>query len=551
MRGIWAVARYTFSQCLRMKVAVLFILILAMSLAVMALGDDPHKTLADRVRVFLSYSTSLTGFLLSVVTVVLAVSVVSSDVQGKQIFTVVTKPLPRWQYIVGRWLGVVMLGGILLAGSGAAIFTVAQNMRGGEALNPNDRRAVETEIFTARNKVSPDPIDAKLDALVAQQIARLKEQNRYDEAIQGFVARNGGDIERAKRDQAEQLRRDLAEKLQSAGPGGGLSWEFSGVKVAGGDITGSGEVMEVDPNGFAIAVRAPPKLIGHLVYTGPVIINGVDGQVIAVAPDAFAVSFTREDMGKPRLSNLEPGKKVDITISPNIQITYKATAAQEPSDGTVRSAWAIFNLTRGLAYQRSRSDSANLPATLTVSARLVDKESLTVEYLNMNVPNEQTDFSTSVTILNKDISLLYRVGSFEWNFVRGNLLILVQLMFLAALGVMAGSFLSFPVGLLLCMVLMLFSFFTGFLLEAVTLGATPTGGVDPLAVIGHYAMKGITFLLPDFESTSPAESLVGGLNIAWGTLTAVWARTGLIRTAMLLLVACLIFHKRELARVQV
>ena len=120
MRGIWAVARYTFSQCLRMKVAVLFILLLALTLATMALGEDPYKTLADRIRTFLSYSTSLTSFLLSVVTVVLAVSVVSSDVRDKQIFTVATKPLSRWQYILGRWLGVVLLGGILLAGSATA-----------------------------------------------------------------------------------------------------------------------------------------------------------------------------------------------------------------------------------------------------------------------------------------------------------------------------------------------------------------------------------------------------------------------------------------------
>jgi hypothetical protein len=55
----------------------------------------------------------------------------------------------------------------------------------------------------------------------------------------------------------------------------------------------------------------------------------------------------------------------------------------------------------------------------------------------------------------------------------------------------------------------------------------------------------------DLEKLSPASSLVGGLIISWdfaGLRVALYALGG---TAALLGLACAIFHKRELAKVQV
>ena len=56
MGGIWAVARQTFRQCLRMKVAGLFIVLLALFLAAMPYQMKGDETLAGRIRTFLSLS---------------------------------------------------------------------------------------------------------------------------------------------------------------------------------------------------------------------------------------------------------------------------------------------------------------------------------------------------------------------------------------------------------------------------------------------------------------------------------------------------------------
>jgi ABC-type transport system involved in multi-copper enzyme maturation permease subunit len=124
MRSLWGVARHTFQESLRTRVLVVFLIVLvvcvlAVGLLMVSKGDTfaashGEGTLKSRIQTFLSYSTGLTELLLGLVTIFLATGMVSSDIYRKQIFTVVTKPLPRWQYVLGRWLGLVMLNALLL-----------------------------------------------------------------------------------------------------------------------------------------------------------------------------------------------------------------------------------------------------------------------------------------------------------------------------------------------------------------------------------------------------------------------------------------------------
>ena len=116
MGSIWTVARQTFSQCLRTKVAAVFTVLLVASLAVLPSVMVGDGTLAGRIRTFLDYSFSVVSALLSLVVIFLAVGLVSGDVRDKHVFIVCVKPLGRWQYVLGRWLGIVLLSSMLLGG---------------------------------------------------------------------------------------------------------------------------------------------------------------------------------------------------------------------------------------------------------------------------------------------------------------------------------------------------------------------------------------------------------------------------------------------------
>lgn len=61
----------------------------------------------------------------------------------------------------------------------------------------------------------------------------------------------------------------------------------------------------------------------------------------------------------------------------------------------------------------------------------------------------------------------------------------------------------------------------------------------------------MVMVLPDFALTSPGDRLVDGMYISWADLGAAGVLTLAIRAVLALALACLIFHKRELAHVQV
>jgi len=545
MTSIWAVARETFAQCLRMKVAGLFVIALVATLVALPFLVRDEATLAGRTQTFLSYSTSSAAALLSVVTIFMAVSLISGDIREKYIFTLATKPLGRWQYILGRWLGVVLLDALLLAGAGVGIYAAVMALRQGRALNPTDRRVVETEIFTARRSIAPDRVDDVLDKAVAQRVERLRQQGRYEDTLDSFAARMDGNREEGYIAMLSQLRTEELSRLESAAPGGSLSWRFSGIDVAAQAARAEGTLSGIDRASGLLRIEVDPALAGKLVHGGPVRVNEIDGRAIAVRQDRFDVQFSQEAISRGAVADLAVGDTVAVGVDPTVQVTYKATAAEAPPDELLYSMWIVPTPP---FYQEMRSDPPKIPATLTLSARLVgDDGRIGIRYFNLPGPS---GYRTTVTIRHQDIAMLYRTASFGGNFVRAMLIIQAQLMFLAALGTLAGSFLSFSVGSLVCFVVLPFSLARGFLSQAVAL---PRGGegVDPFTFAGHYVFKLMAVLLPDFTSVSPADALVGGMNIAWDVLTSQVGINVVVRCGLALALACVIFHKRELARVQV
>lgn len=546
MRRIWAVTRQTLAQCLRMKVAAAFILLLAVTLAAMPALTKGDGTLAGKIRTLLNYGTALTALLLSTVTIFTSVAVVASDVADKQVFLVATKPLPRWQYVLGRWLGVVVLDVMLLACAGGAIYVFAQVLRVRPALNPDDRRAVEMEVFTARRRVSPAPPD--VTALMQERVARLKEEGRYADALEAYKLRTQGDADKAEQMLLERIREEEGTAVQSAPLGGVFLWRFHDVRVLGQERTGRGTVTAISPQGDALRIEAGPRVLGGLVYQGPVRVQGIDGRVIRLENDLFEVQFAPEDARRSTIATLVPGREVELVADPTIQVSFKASPAVSPPEKMLPGLWQVMNPSTGFFYQEFRRDKAFQPHTLTLSARTVDSQGRTeIRYVNM--PFDLSGVGTSVTILNSDVAVLYRLGGFEWNYLKALAMILMQLMFLAAAGVLAATFLSFPVACLVVFAALPLGMAMKFMTTATTL--SPIEAHPTMKQIGGAALSVVKVLLPDLTQTSPSEALVGGMNIALSTLGRTALLTVGLRAAVVLLAACVVFSRRELARVQV
>jgi hypothetical protein len=74
------------------------------------------------------------------------------------------------------------------------------------------------------------------------------------------------------------------------------------------------------------------------------------------------------------------------------------------------------------------------------------------------------------------------------------------------------------------------------------------GVINSLGAVVIYVVQ---VLMPNLNQTSPANSLVDGLYLSWSAV-GMAALLGLaVRATFYLALGCLIFHRRELARVQV
>jgi hypothetical protein len=447
-----------------------------------------------------------------------------------------------------------MLDAILVGVSGTTVYLIAQHMRSQETINSNDRRATETELFTARRRIGPDmeKVHKDVERQIDDKIAELKTQGGYDAAIQIFQTMAGGDVRRAEQMLRDEDRKQIMEKYQSAAPGRSLSWIFKDIDIAGSAVVGQGTVLIIDRNRGLAEFQCASDMLGLLLPERPVNVDGVDGRVRRIGPNYFDAQFLPRDMTNGGLAKLALQSNVVIKLDPVLQITYKPVPVKATGGQALQSLWIVQTPPPADPHKPpppmyqdmlQRQDPPGLPATLTVTSRLVDPDGrLAVLYVN----EPSATLATTVSIRESDISVLYRVGSFEGNFLRGLAMIMVQLMFIAAMGTFAGSFLGFAVASLLVFVLLPFGLAQEWLQTAVSY-------MDPgvMAFFSKVVMFAGSLLVADLEKLSPASSLVGGLIISWdfaGLRVALYALGG---TAALLGLACAIFHKRELAKVQV
>jgi len=218
MSRIWAVAKNTIRQAVRLKTVAFLVLALLVVLLLMGKNASGDGTLKGRLQTFVSYSFSLTSLVLSVFTIGLTVYSLTNDIKQKQIFTVLTKPIRRSQLLLGKLLGVFILDFILLAIFSCTIYAVAALTP--RFINPSEQELnrAQNEFFTARMKLTPQKID------VSEKVREMyQEMKKSGKLQQKFPNMSQEAIIRVLTWRQEQWTRAVA-------PGRELIWEFQNVK---------------------------------------------------------------------------------------------------------------------------------------------------------------------------------------------------------------------------------------------------------------------------------------------------------------------------------
>lgn len=458
---IWAVARQTLAEAIRMKIAVFFIVLMLLGFwgATRTQGDG---SVSGRVQSFLVYSLTSLGVLLSLLSIFLSRSL-SEELVHRQVLMLMAKPLPRWQYLLGKWLGVVLLDAVLLTLAGAGIhLTVTRYLARQPPLNEYDAGRLRNEVLTARYaapfEVPRDEFKQEVDRLYAWNL----EEGIYDQ--------------RAELD--PQAEKELLRKYVDA------RWR----NVPLGDT----RVFE--------------------------------------------------------FKNILCERRADLWL----QVRYKAQANAYPPDEILRTRWLAGNPEKGTRlYLEDRQDVFERYHTIPFPTDAVAEDrTLTITFQNWN--HGSTDQFPNIHAFEGDrgLEVLFKVGTFGGNLVRLLALMQCKLMFLTAVALLFATVFSFPVACLCSLTVYVLATMRGFLDDAI--GFLSSEGASGLyKAVFPWLLKGLYLLIPDFASYSATEMVADGRNVTLMWVLEATLFLVVIGTTLAALLACVLFHRREVSEVSV
>jgi hypothetical protein len=255
--------------------------------------------------------------------------------------------------------------------------------------------------------------------------------------------------------------------------------------------------------------------------------------------------------------------KIDLGFAKNylagkpLQLRVKFNAAQGSPSGTYLALWQVGVPDKTKLWQSEAmslapdTDTAHAVHEFAIPADLFDANGLlTITFRNLN----QT---TLLFPLEDGMEVLYPEGGFGLNFARGLGIIFCWMALLAALGLMAASFLSFPVATFFSLAMLLVALSSGTLAESVESGSVAAGNEEK-GIAGHSVMdvvlipafKGVLAVIGLVKNYSPIDALSTGRSITWGELGLAFAQIILLVGGVLAVMGIFFFSRRELATAQ-
>lgn len=499
---ITGVARTLIDEAIRMKVALVIIISVLLLVPLLPILTDGEAQLRYRIQTFLTYSLSGMSLLLSLMTIFLACGTICFELKQKQIFLSMTKSVSRFQYLMGKWLGISLLNLLLVAIIGTGVYGFTRSLQQLPANTIEDRIAVDKQLMVARDVRKPSPpAELNLQAQVDERLAKIRaEREQID-----------GDPIGAK--DIQDARMAVWTKWHTIDPGDSATFIFADLDKAleFGPIA----QLRLEPN---MAQKPADEMARMALW-----LNG----------RPFPYDFRRGG---------HEGTKIAVKTPHVIDIP--------------------------LAQFRTNEQGQRVANSI-----LAEDGSLTVTIKNTDLQNPGTTPASSISFAPSDgIEVLFIVDTFEANLVRSLSILWLRLVFLAILGLTAGTFCGFPVACLLCLMVYFTAISSSFITDSLGYYAGTAKKTDPLYVVlgtllrdmvnsigegqwDHLAKEFVRFwaelgvaLVPSFGEYNPVPKLADGRNVSYGYLGEAVLWVAVIWAGLCAAVGLYIFRRRELAR---
>ncbi len=190
---VFAIARNVLAEAVRLKLSLVFIILLVFALAAIPGLIDSQDALRYRVQSLLQYGTGGSFWIIALLIVLLSVATVSFDQRDRTIWQTMTKPVSSAQYIAGKWLGIAGLSAVLLGVCASGVFLFTDYIRNQPALGEiapyqsatglisEDRMILESRILTARVGKKPDaPITTDDPVFLAGVESYIENKRKFN-----------------------------------------------------------------------------------------------------------------------------------------------------------------------------------------------------------------------------------------------------------------------------------------------------------------------------------------------------------------------------------
>ncbi|MEQ9095854.1 MAG: hypothetical protein RIE32_06275 [Phycisphaerales bacterium] len=481
---VFAVARNVLAEAVRMKVSLVFIVLLILGLAAVPMLLNEGTPLRYRMQAFLQYGTAGAFWMLAILTLLLSAATLTFEQRDKIIWQTMTKPVSVWKYLLGKWLGVVTLNAALLLVCGAGIFLFAEYLRQqpadgereayvargvelGAAALSEDRRILHNQVLHARVARDIDIPLAKDSEEFGNIVDQFIEQR---EALESFQ-----DLAEEEPQTRSQVRDDLYKnyiaRLRSIEPGQAKTYVFGGLEKA--------------------AQQDAPLLLRYRVESGA----NLPDESYRIMFDFGGFQYERE---------VRLAQTLIIDDIPPLAIN---------EDGQLE-----MTIINGSLVQSSNGQMGIMgnPKTITFPPG--------------------------------GLELSYSVGGYRMNFVRVVVVLWIKLAFLSLLAIAASTALSFPVACLVAFGAFFAAESALFLEESLEVYNPFFGeGIGPaiLAVV-EFISAGVIWVFRVYAELNPTEKLVQGEYVSWGSLAQGMVVLG-IWCVLLFGLGWLVFRSRELA----
>lgn len=226
--AITGVAHTLLLEATRQRISLACIGGLLVLLPLLPLFISSRDPLRYQVQTFIARGTGLVFLVAAFLTLLLACATVAFEIRDRQIWSVLTKPVSRFQYLAGKWLGLAVLDGLILTVAGAAVLVQVSLLSARPAGSMEDAAALTSQVLVARATERP----------VYKSIDPIELRDAVNRAIENDTVLRG-EIEAGAKSEADVVRQLRVQKItefssaqRTIAAGASRSYTFSGLLEA-------------------------------------------------------------------------------------------------------------------------------------------------------------------------------------------------------------------------------------------------------------------------------------------------------------------------------